>query len=345
MTERINLRSDTATLPSPEMRQAMAEAPVGDEQLREDPTVNRLIERVCVLLGKEDAVFVPSATMANEIAFAARARDGDEIIGHRLSHPFNHELGGPAYLARLMLHPIDGPRGMFTAETVEAAIRGPEHRQPPSRILLVENTTNLGGGAVWPIEEVGAVTDVARGRGLVCHLDGSRLMNAVVATGRSAASYAAHFDSVTLCFSKGLGAPVGAVLAGGRDFIADAWRYKHMFGGAMRQAGIIAAGALYALEHNVGRLTEDHARARRLTEGIADLPGIRLDPGEVETNIVVFEVDPARTTAADLVARMADAGVDFYALGPQRCRLVTYDGITADMVEEAIERFRIVLCS
>lgn len=343
MTPRINLLSDTTTQPSPAMRRAMAEAPVGDEQRREDPTVNKLIERVAELLGTEDAVFLPSATMANEIAFAVHGRGGDELIGHRLSHPFNHELGGPAYLARLMLYPIDGPRGMFAPDTVQSAIRAPMSHHSRSRILLVENTTNLGGGAVWPVEQIRTVTDVAHGHGLLCHLDGARLMNAVVASGIAASQYCSHFDSAMLCFSKGLGAPVGAALAGSRAFIAEAWRFKHMFGGAMRQAGIIAAGALYALDHNVERLAEDHANARRLAEGIAELPGIRLDPSNVETNIIVFDVDPERMTADALASRMAEAGVDFYALGPHMCRLVTHLDVSAALIDEAIERFRSVL--
>lgn len=343
MTKRINLCSDTATLPSLPMRRAMAAAEVGDEQLRADPTVNRLCEKVAELLGKDEAVFLPSATMANEIAFAVHGRGGDELIGHRLSHPFNHELGAPAYLARLALRPIDGARGMFTRETVEEAIRMPHSHHSRSCILSVENTTNLGGGAVWPIDEVRAVTELAHDKGLACHLDGARLMNAVVQSGVAAADYASHFDSITICFSKGLGAPVGAALAGSGDFVAEAWRFKHMFGGAMRQAGIIAAGALYALENNVGRLSEDHANARRLAEGIADLPGIQVDLDGVETNIVILEVDASQMTAAELVARMSEVGVDFFALGPQTCRLVTHMDVSAKMIDEAIDSFRAVL--
>jgi threonine aldolase len=325
------------------MRRAMAEAEVGDEQLREDPTTNGLVERVSELLGTEDALFLPSATMANEIAFAVHGGPGDELIGHRLSHPFNHELGAPAVLARVVPRPIDGPRGMFAADTVEDAIRTPHSHHSRSRILLVENTTNLGGGAVWPTDEIRSVADLAHRHGLACHMDGARLLNAVVASGTSAADYASHFDSVTLCFSKGLGAPVGAALAGSRDFIAAAWRFKHMFGGAMRQSGILAAAARYALDHNVDRLAEDHARARRLAENIADLPGIALDPQTVETNIVVFEVNEPFASAAELVERMAAAGVGFYALGRRTGRLVTHLNLSDDDIEEAFRRFRAVL--
>jgi len=343
MALRINLRSDTATQPTLGMRRAMAEAPVGDEQRREDPTTNRLLERVAELLGTEEAVFLPSATMANQIAFAVHTEGGDEILGHRLSHPFNYEAGGPAYLARAGIRGLDGPRGMFSPEAVEAAIRPKDYHQPRSRLLSVENTTNMGGGAVWPIERVRAVTEVARRGGLACHMDGARLMNAVAASGVAASQYASHFDSITLCFSKGLGAPVGAALAGRREFIAKAWRFKHIFGGAMRQSGVLAAAALYALEFHVGRLAEDHANARRLAEGIAGLPGIRLDPDGVETNIIVFDVDPARITAQELSARMAKEEVEFYPVGPQTCRLVTHLDVTAAMIEEAIGLFRKVL--
>jgi threonine aldolase len=344
MRERINLLSDTTTQPTPEMRRAIAEAPVGDEQRREDPTVNRLVERVSALLGVESAVFLPSATMANQIAFAVHGAGGDELIGHRLSHPFHYEAGGPAYLARLMVRPLDGPRGLFTAEAVQEVLRDPgDPGQQRSRILLVENPTNIGGGAVWPIDRIRAVTDVARQAGLATHMDGARLLNAVVASGVSAADYAAPFDSITLCFSKGLGAPVGAALAGGVDFIEEAWRYKHRFGGAMRQAGILAAAALHALEFHVERLAEDHANARRLAEGLAPLPGIELDPSTVETNIVVFDVAPDRMTAKDLVAKMAEAGVDFYPIGPQTCRLVSHMDVSSAQIDEAIVRFRKVL--
>ena len=341
--ERINLRSDTATQPTPAMRRAIAEAAVGDEQKREDPTVQRLVERVRELLGVEDAVFLPSATMANQIALAVHAEGGDAVLGHRLSHVFNFEAGGPAYLSRVMCRPLDGERGMFTPEAVEAEIRPDDYHLSRPRVLIVENTTNMGGGAVWPIDQVRGVTEAARRHGMACHMDGSRLMNAVTASGVSADRYASHFDSVTLCFSKGLGAPVGAMLAGGGDFIARAWRFKHLFGGAMRQSGIIAAGALFALENHVERLAGDHAHARRLAEAIADLPGIRLDADQVETNIIIFGVDPHCMSAADLSRRMAEVGVDFYPVGPRSCRLVTHLDLSTPMIERAIEAFHSVL--
>lgn len=342
--KRIDFRSDTQTRPSAGMRDAMANAPVGDEQLREDPTTNRLLERVCETLGKEAAIFVPSATMANQIAFAVLADGGEELIGHGLSHPFLYEAGGSSYLSRIMLHALDGPRGMFTAEALQAAIRprGNYHLSR-SRILLVENTTNRGGGGVWPLDQMKSVCAVAEREGLARHLDGARLMHAVVAGGIPASQIASHFDTVTLCFSKGLGAPVGACLAGSAEEIEAAWRFKHMFGGAMRQSGIIAAAALYALEFNVERLAEDHARARRLAEGLAQLPHLKLEPREVETNIINVAVDEALGTAPAFAATMAEKGVDFFAMTPQSCRLVTHMDVSDEDIGVALERFGEVL--
>lgn len=344
---RIDLRSDTMTRPTPEMRRAMADAEVGDEQVREDPTVNRLVARVCELLGTEDAMFLPAATMANQIAFCVHAQGGEELIGHWLSHPFNYEGGGAAVFARMMMRTIDGERGMYTPEAVAQALRPiDDHGQQTTGVLLVENTTNLGGGGVWPIDQVRAVTEVAHSAGARCHMDGARLMNAVVASATSAADYAACFDSVTLCFSKGLGAPVGAALAGSREFIDHAWRFKHAFGGALRQAGIIAAGALYGLDHHVDRLADDHASARRLAEGLDALPGLSVDVANVETNIIVGMVDADRMTGEAFVERMAKEGVDFFPLtplGPQAVRFVTHIDVTAEMIEDALGRLHGVL--
>jgi threonine aldolase len=343
MEKTINLTSDTATQPTQDMRRAMADAPVGDEQRREDPTVNRLVERAAHLLGKETAVFLPSATMANQIALAVQCRGGEQILAHRLSHAFNFEAGAPAYLSRVMTRPLDGHRGMFDSAAVEGAVDSKSYHRSPSRLLLVENTTNLGGGAVWPISQLAEVADTARGLGMVCHMDGSRLMNAAVALGLPASEISAPFDSVTLCFSKGLGAPVGAALAGSQEFIDAAWRYKHIFGGAMRQSGIIAAAALYALEYHVDRLAEDHRNAKLIAQGIAGLPGIRINPENIETNIIVFEVDPETMSAEELSRRMQERGVLFHALGKSMCRLVTHLDLTAAMAGEAIARFQALL--
>jgi len=312
--EPVNLFSDTQTRPSEGMRRAMAEAEVGDEQRGTDPTVNRLQEVVAELLGKEAALFLPSGSMANQIGIRLHIRPlGDELYTHRTSHPVFSEAGGAATIAGALIHPIDGEGGMFTAAALEAAMRDPEDiHQPRSRLVSVEQTTNLGGGRIWPRESIDEVLEVAARHGLRTHLDGARLMNAVVATGRSAASYAAGFDTAWIDFSKGLGAPVGACIAASAELIEEARRYKQMLGGAMRQAGIVAAGALWALEHNVGRLAEDHANARLLAEVLAQIDGIAIDPATVETNIVVFETADAR----GLVETLAAEGIEISRKGP-----------------------------
>jgi threonine aldolase len=334
----INLYSDTQTRPSPEMRRAMAEAEVGDEQRFEDPTVNALCERVAELLGFEAAVFLPSGTMCNEIAFRLHIRPGgDEAYLHRTSHPIVAEAGGPAAVSGAVLCPLEGAHGMFTPETLLAALRTRGDRYGPrSRLVSVEQTTNLTGGHVWPLEQLRAVRDVARDAGLRCHMDGARLMNAVVASGVSASEWTAGFDTAWIDFSKGLGAPMGACLAGSMELIDEAWRYKQMLGGALRQAGIVAAGALYALDHNVERLAEDHAHARRLAKGIASLDGVSIDPEEVTTNIVIFSVsDPD-----GLCATLQREGVRMGALDASRVRAVTHLDVDAAGIDAAIEAVR-----
>ena len=323
------------------MREAMASAEVGDEQSFADPTVNALCERVAELLGFEAAVFLPSGTMCNAIAFRLHiGPGGDEAYLHRRSHPIVAEAGGPAAMSGAVLCPLDGERGMFTADALRAALRPAGDRYlPRSRLVSVEQTTNLAGGHVWPREQLDEVVEVAREAGLRLHMDGARLMNAVVASGRPAASWAAGFDTAWVDFSKGLGAPVGACLAGSRELIDEAWRYKQMWGGAMRQAGIVAAGALYALDHHVERLADDHALAGTLAAGLAAVPGVTLDPASVTTNIVVFEVDDA----PGLVAALADAGVKMGALGPRTVRAVTHLDVDADGVERAVAAVRAAL--
>jgi threonine aldolase len=302
-----------------------------------------LCERVAALLGKEAAVYLPSGTMCNQIAARVHCRQGDEIILSVSAHPFHAESGGPAALAGVMMRGLEGARGMFTAEQVQAAIHSPDWRHAPrSRLLEVENTTNLGGGAVWPHAQIRAVTDVAKEHGLACHMDGARLMNAVVASGIAAADYAAPFDSVWIDFSKGLGAPVGAVLAGSKAFIREAWRIKQQIGGAMRQAGIIAAACLYALDHHVERLAEDHANARHLAEGLAEIRGIDLDPATVETNIVWFDVR-GRLSAPEVAAALKEQGVLIGAFGPTRMRAVTHLDVDRAGIDAALEAFRRIL--
>jgi threonine aldolase len=339
----IDLYSDTMTKPTPAMRKSMAEAEVGDEQKGEDPTVNRLQDMVAELLGKEAAVYLPSGTMCNEISFAVWGRMGDEMIIHRDAHPVHFEVGGPAYLARIMLYALDGPRGMFTAEQVEEAIRPDSPYYPRSRIVEIENTHNMGGGSIWPLAQLQAVCAVAHRHGLVTHLDGARLLNAVVATGIPARIYAEPFDSAWIDLSKGLGCPVGAVLAGSHAFIHDARRLKHLFGGAMRQAGIIAAAGVYALEHHVARLAEDHEHATILAQALAALPWVNLDPADVETNIVIFDVGASGREAKEIGVRLQKAGVRVSVMGRTKLRAVTHLDVSGQDIERAIEVFRHVL--
>lgn len=332
----IDLVSDTVTLPTPELRKAMAKAEVGDSQRGEDPTVNRLQDAVCDLLGKDAALFLPSATMANQIAYKVHTRPGDEIIMDRASHPIHFEGGAPAFLSGVMIYTVNGEGGVFTEEDVLAAIRPDDPHAPRTRLVSVENTHNLGGGKVWPLGKLMAVSDIAHRFGLGVHMDGSRLMNAVVASGISAREYAYPVDSVTLCFSKGLGAPVGAALAGEGDFIKEARRCQQVFGGAMRQAGIIAAGALYAIEHNVDRLAEDHANAGLLAERLAEEEGIELDTDEVETNIVFFRVEKAGMTPAEFVDRLKERGVRMGAYRDGRVRAVTHLNVSRENILEVV---------
>jgi threonine aldolase len=322
------------------MRRAIASAEVADEQRGLDPTVNALQERVAELLGHEAALFLPSGTMCNQIAIRLHTRPSDEVILERFAHPIIAESGGPAAHSGVMMQPIDGAGGMFTGAQVEASLRTRGNRyEPRSRLVCVEQTTNYGGGRVWPLAQMREVLDVASRRGLVTHLDGARLMNAVVASGVPAADYASGFTTAWLDFTKGLGAPVGACLAGSEELIDEAWRFKQMMGGALRQAGIVAAAGLYALEHNVERLAEDHENARVLAEGLAELPGARIDPSKVETNIVIFEVDdPAGVVAALLVE-----GVEVTQMGPGRIRAVTHMDVDRAGIEQALQALRKVL--
>jgi threonine aldolase len=331
----VDFFSDTVTRPTAEMRRFMCDAEVGDEQKLEDPTVNLLCEMVAELLGKEAAVFLPSGTMCNEIALRVHARPGEEVIAHHSAHPINFETGGPGALAGVNMRTVDGARGQFDAAAVEAAVRPASRYAPRTRLVWVEQTSNLGGGSIWPLERLEAVAIIARRHDLATHMDGARLMNAVVASGVSAQDYAAPFDSVWIDFTKGLGAPVGAALAGSRAFIDEAWRCKQQMGGAMRQAGIIAAGGVYALRHHVKRLAEDHANARRLAQGLARLPGVRLEPGTIETNIVFFELTGS-LSAPVAVERMLARGVRMGALGAHTIRAVTHLDVDAAGVERAL---------
>ena len=332
---RIDLYSDTTTRPSAEMRRFMSLAEVGDEQKKEDPTVNRLVELVCDLLGKEDAVYLPSGTMCNQIAIRVYCRHGDEIIMDRTAHPFTSEGGGSAALSGATIYPLEGRRGIFTAAQVEAAIRSKaSNHAPRSRLVSIEQTSNGGGGTIWPLETIHQVCAVADRHGLAKHLDGARIMNAVAATGIPAKDYAAPCDSVWVDFSKGLGAPVGAALAGSKAFIAEAWRWKTQFGGAMRQSGIIAAGAIYALAHNVARLAEDHANAQLLARGLAEIEGVAVEP--VETNLVFFNLPGFSVTAAAFNEALQKHGLRVSVSSPTRLRAVTHLDVSSAQIEEAI---------
>ena len=334
----IDLRSDTQTRPSPEMRAAIAAAEVGDEQKREDPTVNELERRTAELLGQEEAVYVPTATMANEIALRTLGEPGDEVVGEENSHIFISELGGAAVFAGLMTRQLRCEAGRFTPEQLRETVRtGDNTHTPGTKIVSVENTHNASGGRVWPLEEIEAIVATARELGLRLHLDGARIMNASVASGVPAAQLAGTFDTVTLCLSKGLGCPLGALVAGSGELMAKARRLKHQFGGAMRQAGIVAAAGVYALEHNIERLVDDHGRARRLAEGL-DAAGVPVDLEQVETNFVQVDLAPLGLTRGDALARLWEDGVGLSMTPhPTRLRAVTHLDVDDEDIERAVE--------
>jgi threonine aldolase len=335
MSSVIDLRSDTATRPTTEMRAAMASAQVGDEQLREDPTVNELQRRAADLLGQEAALFLPTATMANQIALRVLTRPGGVLIAEERTHTLIYEAGGPAIHSGLVMHGLPGVRGRLTPEQLRRVVAQSDDLQPAS-IVVLENTHRSAGGCVWPLEELGAVAETARELGLAVHLDGARLFNAAVASGTPAPEFGRLADTVTICFSKGLGCPLGAVLAGSAETIEKAWQGKFLFGGAMRQAGIVAAAALHALDHHVDRLADDHARARRLAQGLAEA-GIALDPPEVETNFVGIDLTPHGLETAEARSRIRERGVLVSVLRPGVLRAATYLGIGDDDVERAVD--------
>jgi len=343
MNHPVDLRSDTVTQPTPAMRRAIAQAEVGDDVFGDDPTVLRLEARVAGILGKEAALFVPSGTMANQLAVRVHTQPGDEILVEAQAHLYYYEAGAPAALSGVMCRCLPGQRGVFTAADIEAALRPADVHFPPTRLVCVENTHNRGGGKVWPLERLREVVACARRHGLALHLDGARLWNASVASGVPERDYAALFDTVSVCFSKGLGAPVGSALAGPRDLIERARRFRKMFGGGMRQAGILAAGALFALEHHRERLAEDHARARRLAEVLSELPGAAIDPASVETNLVYFRV--TRQPAGEAVAALETGGVRLLASGPDTLRAVPNLNVSTADFARALEVFRRVLGS
>lgn len=331
---RINLYSDTQTKPTPAMRAAMAEAEVGDEQHGSDPTVWALTDRMAAFLGKEAAVFLPSGTMCNQVAILTHCRPGDEILAHESAHIVTSEGGGAAALTGAQIYQLKGPRGQFDVETLREAIRAKTRYAPPQVLVEVEQTANSGGGTVWPLKKLQAVAECAHANGMATHMDGARLTNAAVKAGVAAAEMAAGFDSVWLDFTKGLGAPLGAVLCGSEEFIGRAWRWKQRVGGSMRQAGVCAAACLHALDHHIDRLAEDHDNARVLARGLSQIEGIKVE--EPETNLVFFDTSGTGLTAADLANRVRKEGVSFSVNRTHRGRACTHLDVTRAQVEEAI---------
>lgn len=332
----IDFRSDTVTRPTPGMRRAMAEADVGDDVFGDDPTVRRLQDRVAELLGKEAALYVPSGTMSNLIGVRVHCRPGDEMICDVNCHIYNYEQAGYAQICGVAARCVEGHYGVMRLEQVEGLVRPPDAHFVRTRLVTIENTHNRGGGRIQPYETVEAICTWARERGLRRHLDGARIWNAAVATGIAPAEWARQFDTVSVCFSKGLGAPVGSALAGPKDLMREAHRHRKVLGGGMRQSGVIAAAALYALEHHVERLAEDHANAKRLAEGIRRFDGLMLDPPEPDTNLVFFRIDPRLGTAAELAAALRERGLLVLATAPDKIRAVTHLDVTGDDVEKLI---------
>lgn len=335
----IDLSSDTATRPSDAMRDAIHKAPVGDDQRGEDPTVNALQDLGCELLGKEAALFLPSATQANQIAIRIQTRPGDEVICAENCHIQKYESGGPAVLSGVLLRPLQAPRGIFTAAQVLSVLNPAIPHAPPSRMVCIENTHNYAGGIIWDDAAVRAVTETAHANGLATHLDGARLVNAAVGRGCDLSEIAAPFQTVTLCLSKGLGAPAGALLLGPAALINDARRWKHVFGGAMRQAGILAAGGLYALQHHLSDIEVDHANAQALASVLQDIPGIRLDPWP-ETNIVYFDISDTGLSGTEAMARLEQNGVRASGMGASRLRFVTHRDVSTNDIHKAATAIR-----
>lgn len=340
----IDLRSDTVTVPTDGMRKAMARAAVGDDVYGEDPTVNRLQDMVASLLGKRFALFVPSGTMANQLAVRSQTQPGQEVIIEGSSHIIRYEQGAAGALAGVQLHWVPGERGIINAEQVEAAIRPKDPHSIPTALICLENTHNAGGGTIYPLSTIEKIRTVAVKYGIPMHLDGARLMNAVAATTLPPAAYAQHFETVSMCLSKGLGAPVGSLLVSSDQQVMDrVRRFRRMYGGAMRQAGILAAAGIYALEHHVTRLTEDHTHAKKLARQLQQIPSVLVTPQHVETNIVIFQINDQRRSPAEIVAALKQEGVLINAIGGASYRAVTHLNVTAKQIDEAGAAFARVL--
>ena len=339
----INLYSDTQTKPSGAMKEAMMAAEMGDEQGGSDPTVWELCDRTATLLGKQAAMFMPSGTMCNQVAIATHCRPGDEILAHEDAHIQSSEAGGPGAISGVMIRGLRGERGIFSAETLRDAVRPVSRYSPPQRLVEVEQTANKGGGACWQVTELHAVAEVAHQHGMNVHMDGARVLNAAVALGVAASDVAADADTVWVDFTKGLGAPLGAVLAGSKDFIGEAWRWKQRLGGSMRQGGMNAAACIYALQHNIERLAEDHANAALLARGMRQIPGITVETPE--TNLVFFDTKGTGMTAADFAARLRPLGVTVSVSDRFRGRACTHLDVHAGQINEAVTLMRRVVAA
>ncbi|GJL55778.1 MAG: threonine aldolase [Nitrospirales bacterium] len=335
----IDLRSDTVTKPSPAMREAMAQADVGDDVYGEDPTVNRLECMAAELLGKDAGLFVPSGVMGNQLCIRLHARPGDEVIVESLSHIIRYEGGSASSLSGVQLMCVPGNRGILAVEDVKAVIRKPDLHNPSTTLLCLEQTHNCGGGTVYPLSTIHELAEIARSNGLALHLDGARLFNAVAATGIAASDYARPFDTVSFCLSKALGAPVGSLIVSDGKHMTTLRRLRKLFGGGMRQVGILAAAGIYALEHHVGRLSEDHQHAKRLAQVLSNIPGVQCEPDEVETNMVLFRVAEKLGTTDELLAHCREAGVLLNAVGNRAFRAVTHLDVSAADIDEAGRMF------
>jgi threonine aldolase len=333
----IDLRSDTVTRPTPEMRRAMFEAAVGDDVFGEDPTVNALQEKAAGLLGKEAALFVASGTMANQLSIKAHTQPGDEVIIEAGGHAMNFEGGAGAVLSAVQFFGIPGNRGIFSADQVEGAVRADDPHFPVSRLVVVENTHNRGGCSVFPLKNIRQIREVADKKGLRMHMDGARLWNACVASGIPPGEYAAPFDSVSVCLSKGLGCPAGSIVLGSKDFVKRVHRFRKLVGGGMRQVGFLAAAGIYALDHHINRMEEDHRKARKMAQGLARIKNLLIQPEEVETNILFFDVSPAERTAQEVAAALRERGVRVHPTAKTRIRCVTHLDISFADIDRALE--------
>jgi threonine aldolase len=332
-----DFRSDTLTKPTREMRQAMMEAEVGDDVFGEDPTVNRLQEMIAEMTGKEAALFVTSGTQGNEVCINAHTKPGQEIIIGKESHIFNYECGGPALLSGVQMYPVNEQNGIITLEQVKSAVRHMDVHYPQTSLVCLENTHNRGGGIILPLENIRSISEFARSQNLKMHLDGARLWNASIATGIGLKEYCHHFDSILLSFSKGLGAPVGSIVVGDKQFINQVHYYRKVYGGGMRQVGILAAACTYAVENNFSRLKVDHERAKRFATAISQIPAIGVDLGTVQTNIVIFDVNQPNFNAEKFLHKLQENGVLMLEIDPNRIRAVMHLDLTDTDIKKAVD--------